>query len=134
MILENKHIFVLEDEIPGQAVITMAISSQGGHIVLDHWGDRTLTKLKDYHHPIDLFILDLMLPGRKTGYDILAEIRKDPKFEGVPAVIVSGADPDMEIPRAQEQGVSGFICKPIDRYRFPQQLLEIMNGGEVWDQ
>ncbi|NET74403.1 MAG: response regulator, partial [Sphaerospermopsis sp. SIO1G2] len=100
----------------------------------DHWGDRTLTKLKEYDPPIDLFILDLMLPGRKTGYDILAEIRKDSKFDGIPAVIVSGADPDMEIPRAQEKGVSGFICKPIDRYRFPHQLLEIMNGGEVWDQ
>jgi len=134
MILANKHIFVLEDELPGQAVITMAITSQGGEIVLDHWGDRTLTRLKEYHPTIDLFILDLMLPGRKTGYDILAEIRKDARFDEIPAVIVSGSDPDVEIPRAQANGVKGFICKPIDRYRFPHQLLEIINGGEVWDQ
>ena len=134
MILADKHIFVLEDEISGQAVISMAISFQGGEVVLDHWGDRSLTSLRQHKTRFDLFVLDLMLPGRKNGYDILANIRKDEAFDGIPAVIVSGSDPDIEIPRAKANGVNGFICKPIDRNRFPEQLLQIINGGEYWDE
>ncbi len=134
MILKKKLIFVLEDEITGQAVISMAISSQGGEVILDHWGDRSLTSIRGESRPFDLLVLDLMLPGRKTGYDILAEIRKLDHMKDVPVVIVSGADPDIEVPRAQERGVNGFICKPIDRSQFPHQLLSIIEGGEYWDE
>lgn len=133
MVLKDKHIFLLEDDPTNFAVMRTLLRAHGATAVLDHWGDTTLKNLKNYPFDIDLIILDLMLPGNVTGYDIFDLIQADEAFQDIPVVIVSAADPDIEIPKAQVKGINGFISKPINRHKFPQQLLTIIDGGAVWN-
>jgi DNA-binding response OmpR family regulator len=81
--------------------------------------------------PIDLIILDLMLPKR-SGFSIFEDLRALPELNSIPIVAVSAMDSSVAIPEAQKLGFSGFISKPIDPDLFAQQLLGLIEGKNVW--
>lgn len=133
MLLENRYIFLVEDDPTNLAVTRTILRRHGATVPIANWADTSLERISAFPYPIDLFILDLMFPGKQTGYDVYDALRAKPEFQKVPAVVVSAADPDVEIPRARERGLSGFISKPINRFRFPIQINAILSGEEVWD-
>lgn len=130
--LKGKHIFLLEDDPVNFAVIQTILRREGAHPFLDHWGDTTLKKMLNYPFPIDLILLDLMLPGKASGYDIFDAIQAVPELRGIPVVVVSAADPDVEIPHVKAKGMQGFISKPINLYQFSKQLIAILDGESIW--
>lgn len=132
MILDGKTIFLVEDDPVNLAVIRVSLQTQGALVPYDHWGDATLKKMLYSVGNIDLILLDIMLPGKISGYDIFDVIKKNPEFANTPIVAVTASDPDLEIPKAREKGFNGYISKPIDRNQFPQDLLTVIEGGEVW--
>jgi CheY-like chemotaxis protein len=74
-------------------------------------GDSGLAMVGE-HRP-DLVLLDLHLP-RRSGEEVLAEIRRDPAIAAIPVVIVT-ADlaPGIER-RLTEAGATEFLGKPVD--------------------
>ncbi|MCP5094327.1 MAG: response regulator [Chloroflexi bacterium] len=133
MLLENKNIFLLEDDPVNFSVIQTILRKNGAATLLDYWGDTTLKKMMNYPFQLDLILLDIMLPGRATGYDVLDAIRMIPEFKDIPIVAITASDPDTEIPKARKRGFDGYISKPINRYRFPKQLVAILNGESIWE-
>ncbi|MCA9969318.1 MAG: response regulator [Anaerolineales bacterium] len=136
MLLNRKSIFLLEDDPVNFSVILTLLRRHGATPLHDHWGDTTLQKLKnslELGYTLDLILLDLMLPGNVTGYDVYDAIRATPVLCDVPVVMVSAADPDQEIPVAKAKGFQGYISKPIHRVRFVEQLVKVIEGGEVWE-
>src|SRR6059036_2620353 len=61
--------------------------------------------------PPDLVLLDMQLPGR-SGHEVLAEIRSDPRTRLVPVVMITGAGTHELKLKAIEAGVTDFIAKP----------------------
>jgi CheY-like chemotaxis protein len=100
-------------------------------VIIDWWAKGEINQLAKAM-PIDLILLDLMLPGGRSGYDIFDEIRAHSQFDAVPIVAVSATDPTLAIPRAHQKGFAGFISKPVDDELFPQQLSDLIDGGQVW--
>ena len=81
---------------------------------------------------IDLILMDIALPDA-DGYESLASLRTDSRFMNVPIVAVT-ADVSMEnIQRAQQAGFNGFVGKPLDPDRFPEQIRRVLQGEEVWE-
>jgi len=131
MLLENKRIFIVEDNIMNRIIYQEILRSSGAWVEFDRSGRDTLSRLKLFKP--DLIILDLMLPFGSSGYSIFDSIRKMPEFHDVPVVAVSATEPNVGIPQTQRQGFNGFIAKPIDDDLFPQQILQIFKGEQVWD-
>ena len=130
--LYNKRIFIIEDNMPNQTITQMLLTTSGAIVGYDRWGLDALKHMKEFA-PIDLVILDLMFPDNITGYDVFDQIRDDEQFADVPIVAVSASDPSDAIPRTQAKGFSGFIRKPIDFIKFPEQLQQILGGDAVWE-
>ncbi|MCS7251227.1 MAG: response regulator [Anaerolineae bacterium] len=80
---------------------------------------------------IDLILLDIHLPY-EDGYDVLRQIRTDPRFRGTRVVAVSAEATEDNMRRAREAGFDGFIGKPIDPEAFPDQIRRILAGEGVW--
>ncbi len=81
---------------------------------------------------VDLILMDIFLPDA-DGYQSLAAVRSSPRFKDVPIVAVT-ADASLEnMLRAKEAGFNGFIGKPLDPDRFPEQIRRIFQGEEVWE-
>jgi CheY-like chemotaxis protein len=131
MLLPGKVIFVVEDNLQNRVVFQMTTIAHGATLEFERWGRDAVGRLQGCRK-VDLIILDLMLYGGISGYDIFEEIRQHPQFDGIPIVAVSAAEPSIAIPKAQKMGFSGFIAKPVDDELFPQQLARILAGEQVW--
>ena len=68
-LLENKRIFIVEDNLQNRVVFQILLNAQGARVEFDRWGRDTISRLQSFE-PVDLIILDLMLGGGVTGYDI----------------------------------------------------------------
>lgn len=86
----------------------------GIHTVKD--GDEALAFLRreeQYaNHPFpDIIFLDLHLP-KKSGLEVLAELKSNAKLTSIPVVIVSGSDNPQQVRAAYELHASCYIRKP----------------------
>jgi CheY-like chemotaxis protein len=131
MILKDKHIFIVEDNMQNRVIFQMALIRHGAIVDFERRGRETMTRLGDLSS-VDLIILDLMLAEGVSGFDLYDEIRAVPKFASVPIVAVSAMDPGMAIPKTLSKGFAGFIAKPIDNHLFPKQLVRIIEGEQIW--
>lgn len=71
------------------------------------------------HHPPELVLCDLGLPGELDGYDVARVLRADPLVGAARLVAVTGYDGDAVRSRAQAAGFDELVTKPAhpDRLR-----------------
>ncbi|MGC9467062.1 MAG: response regulator [Anaerolineae bacterium] len=81
---------------------------------------------------IDLILMDIALPDA-DGYESLKSLRSDERFQDVPIVAVTANASVENFQRAKREGFDGFIGKPLDPERFPNQVRRILGGEEVWE-
>jgi two-component system cell cycle response regulator DivK len=129
--LKDRLIFVVEDNTQNRVIFQMTLVRHGAHLEFERWGQATLTQLKRLPK-VDAIILDLMLAHHINGFDIYDQIRACREFAQVPIVAVSAMDPAVAIPLARDKGFAGFIAKPIDTKRFPEQIASVIEGEQVW--
>jgi len=60
-----------------------------------------------------LILLDLNLP-RKSGHEVLAEIKADPDLRVIPVVILSTSTADQDIAASYRLAANCYITKPVD--------------------
>jgi CheY-like chemotaxis protein len=131
MLLNNKRIFFVEDNLENRVLMTMMLERHGAQTQFERWGRETVQRLQDFM-PVDIILLDLMLPHGVSGYDIFDAIRSHPEFAEIPIVAVSAQDSSMAIPKTIAKGFSGFIAKPLDLDLFPKQVAQIITRQPVW--
>ena len=81
---------------------------------------------------VDLILMDIFLPER-DGYDALQRLRSDPRFKDTLIVAVTADASQENMERARRAGFDGFIGKPLDPDRFPEQIRRILLGEQVWE-
>ena len=130
-ILAEKRIFIVEDDVTNMAVFAVVLKQSGALVVQDRWNSGTIDFISQ-EMPIDIILLDLMLRGGISGYDIFAELKTHPELAKIPVVAVSASDPEIEIPKAKAAGFDGFIGKPIALGSFSRQVAACINGERIW--
>jgi CheY-like chemotaxis protein len=65
----------------------------------------------------DLVLLDLHLP-RKSGQEVLAEIKEHPQWKRIPVVIMTSSADEKDILSAYDRHANCYITKPIDLAKF----------------
>lgn len=71
-------------------------------------GDEGLNKV--YSEKPDLILLDLMLP-KKSGFDILTELKKDKSTKKIPVIILSNLAQEEDIKRVLSLGARDYLIK-----------------------
>lgn len=131
-LLAGKRIFVVEDDPGNKAIMLVLLEMAGAKTSFERWGAHTLDRLRAFA-PVDIILLDLMLPHNISGFDIYDQIRVVPAFATVPVVAVSAADADYAVPKARAKGFIGFIAKPISYDQFARQVAQALKNEQVWD-
>lgn len=62
-------------------------------------------------HPAIVF-LDVMMPGRMNGLQVLTEIREDPTLRETTVVMVTGRCEPSDVANARRHGADGYLVKP----------------------
>jgi CheY-like chemotaxis protein len=132
ILLKNKRIFMVEDKVENRSIMQLLLEQQGAKVAFERWGRDTVERLQAFA-PVDLILLDLMLPNNVTGYDIFDRIKAVPEFSDIPIVAVSAMDAAVAIPRVREKGFAGFIAKPIEFDGFAYQIAQAINRKPIWN-
>jgi DNA-binding response OmpR family regulator len=74
--------------------------------------------------PIDLILLDIMLP-QLSGLEILAQLRRLPHRRATPVIVLTAKGNEMDRERARELGAADFVIKPFSPKRLRARVDEI---------
>ena len=72
----------------------------------------------------DLVLLDLNLP-RKSGAEVLEEIKSDPELSTIPVVVLTTSRAEADVLRSYELHANAYITKPVDFDRFGEIVHQI---------
>lgn len=129
--LKHYSALIVEDDTSGLAIIAVMLRRLGLRTVMERFADSAIERAKTMPK-LDIVFLDLGLPDA-DGYDVLKALRDDPDLQDVPIIAVTARDAGTELPKAQEAGFDGFLGKPLNRNRFPDQVRRILRGEGVWE-
>lgn len=120
-------ILIVEDETKIAKVLLDYLAQSGYETHHLTRGDEVEPWLAE--HPVDLVLLDLMLPG-KSGLDVCRELRSGQAGRPAPAIIMVTARVE-EIDRllGLELGADDYICKPFSPREVVARVKAVLRRG-----
>jgi CheY-like chemotaxis protein len=131
----TKKILLIDDLANDVQLTLYALKACGieSSVVEEFDGAEGLLRLAD-DPDISLVLLDLKLP-KVNGFEFLKIVRSNPRFVGLPIVIVSNSNVPSDRTRAEVLGSSGYVVKDLDLQQFKSSLclaLEPFRNLLVW--
>ena len=105
----RRRVLLVDDEPVIIKVIGKGLEAAGYEVLTAMDGEDAMTKVQ-LGHP-DVIILDLMLP-KKSGFEVCAALKKDPRFQRIPIIIFTGKGQQMDETLCRELGANAYITKP----------------------
>jgi two-component system, cell cycle response regulator DivK len=129
---EEIYVLVVEDNVPNFVLVARLLAFMG----IQHcewkttgWG---VVDFANTMPRVDLILMDLRLP-HEDGYDALQQVRADTKLKNTRVVVVTAQASSVEMEKSKQAGFDGFLSKPLDPDRFPEQIRRILVGESVWE-
>jgi signal transduction histidine kinase len=104
-------VLVADDNPDIRRLLERRITQRGLRVVAVANGTEALARLRS--EPIDLVLLDLMMPGM-DGFAVIAAIERDPQLCEIPVIVISSLDDVTSFVRAIELGADDYLTKPFD--------------------
>lgn len=124
------HLLLVEDDDLDVMNVHRALSqaSEIASITVARDGMEALRVLRTGEAPLDrlVVVLDLRMP-RMSGLDLLKEMRGDPRYKRLPAVVLTTSDDPDDRDAAFGLGVAGYFVKPAAPSRF-RQIMDAMRN------
>lgn len=128
---EEAIVLVVEDNVANFVLIARMLGYMGIHCEWKTSGYEVV-EYADTLPRVDLILMDIRLPY-EDGYSALRKIRSSPTLKDTLVVAVTAEASREQINKAKAAGFDGFIGKPLDPDRFPDQIRRILNGEPVWE-
>jgi cyclic di-GMP phosphodiesterase len=123
-------VLIIDDDEHIRRLIVRLLKPMGHAVVEAGSAEEAHEKLLESRP--DLVLLDMQLPGR-SGHELLAEIRADPRTRLVPVVMITGAATHETKLKAIEAGVTDFIAKPFSPEELAARVRALMELKFVTD-
>jgi len=104
-----KQILLIEDEELVIKLLQKKLANLDYKIITASDGLAGLELIRE-NPDADLILLDMIMP-RKTGFEILDEMRKDAKLSAIPVIIISNSGQPLELEKAKKYGVKDWLVK-----------------------
>jgi CheY-like chemotaxis protein len=72
----------------------------------------------------DLILLDLKLP-RKSGQEVLADIKADERLRTIPVVVLTSSHDQHDVVDAYRHHANSYVTKPVDYAHFAEAVRQI---------
>jgi two-component system chemotaxis response regulator CheY len=121
-------VLIVDDDVVSRMMLMHMVDSAGSYEVLEaEDGEDAWRQLDAGLRPAILFC-DLRMP-RLSGMELLARIKADERFAGLPFVLVSAAADGATMEQATGLGAAGYIVKPFDAVKV-RHYLAGLGGSE----
>ncbi|MCP4539659.1 MAG: response regulator [Chloroflexi bacterium] len=125
-------ILVVEDNVQNFVLITRLLAFLG--VKKCEWkaSGWQVLEFAETLPQIDLVLMDIFLP-EEDGYQVHERLRAHQRFQDTLIVAVTADVSTENMDRAKRAGFNGFIGKPIDPDRFPNQIRSVLQGEDIWE-
>ena len=124
-------VLVVEDNVSNFVLIARMLGYMGIH---SEWktSGYEVVEYADTLPRLDLILMDIRLPY-EDGYGALRKIRASPSLKETLVVAVTAEASQDQLNKARQAKFDGFLGKPLDPDRFPDQIRRILAGEPVWE-
>jgi two-component system cell cycle response regulator DivK len=124
-------VLVVEDNVANFVLIARMLGYMGIHCEWKTSGYEVV-EYADTLPQLDLILMDIRLPY-EDGYGALRKIRASTNLKNTRVVAVTAEASREQLEKARQSGFDGFIAKPLDPDRFPDQIRRALSGEPVWE-
>ena len=128
---ENPIILVVEDNVSNFVLVARLLGNMG---IRCEWktSGYEVVEYADALPKLNLILMDIRLPY-EDGYGALRKIRGCRTLQDTLVVAVTAESSLDELNKARQAGFDGFLGKPLNADRFPDQIQRILSGEAVWE-
>ncbi len=124
-------VLVVEDNVSNFVLIARMLGFLGIHCEWKTSGYEVV-EYADTLPRLDLILMDIRLPY-EDGYGAMRKIRSSERLKNTLIVAVTAEASKEEMAKARAAGFDGFLGKPLDPDKFPDQIRRILSGESVWE-
>ena len=103
------HILIAEDDRDIAELISHYLTKAGWFVHVAGAGDQALAYVRN--HPVDVVILDLMLPGI-SGFDVCQALRSERTTADLPIIMLTARTEEGDRVKGLELGADDYVSKP----------------------
>jgi PAS domain S-box-containing protein len=130
--LQNKPtILIAEDDMMSRVLMKKSLANAGFNVIETEDGAQAIDAMR--RSPADIVLLDVMMPVC-DGFQACTEIRKLPKCDQIPILMVTGLDDIDSIAKAYDAGATDFITKPINWLVLSQRVRYILRASKALEE
>jgi len=118
-------ILYIEDDSASAHLVERILTNQGYEVTTAWDGLEGITRANE-DRP-QLILMDINLPNM-NGHEITTRLRSLPNFSNIPIVALTANNSPGNRKLALAAGCTGYLTKPIDVSRFPQQIDDFLQG------
>ena len=123
----GKKILIVDDEEVIRKFLRIHLSKLGYEVKEATDGAEALKQLgKD---DFDLLICDILMPN-KDGWQVLKEMRSDPKTKDIPVIVLTAKNEDSDMFKGYDLGANYYMTKPFTKAQLLYGLKLML--GEDW--
>lgn len=129
--LNGLSVLVVEDNVSNFVLMARMLGYLGIHCEWKTSGYEVV-EFADSLPKLDLILMDIRLPY-EDGYSALRKIQKSDRLKNIPVVAITAEANPAQVEKAKAAGFNGFLGKPLNLDRFPDQIKKILSGISVWE-
>ena len=100
-------ILLIEDDDATLKLYTEVLKKEGWSVSQYKTGNIIPVTIKNFKP--DIILLDIMLPGKRNGFDILEDVKRDEDLKKIPVIVLTNLDSEKKV--AIEIGAEDYIVK-----------------------
>ena len=124
----GNRLLLADDSITIQKVVAIIFANEEFELTVVDNGVAALDKAREIRP--DVMLVDALMPG-KTGYEVCAEIRRDPELRSTPILLLIGAFENPDEEEARSCGADASISKPFESQQLIDRVQEMLELGRT---
>ena len=126
----SKKILVVDDNLDSRELVVKVLRAKGYQTIEAVDGEAAMEKA--IAERPDLIFMDRSLP-KIDGDEVTRRLKRLPGFEHIPIVALTAHAMRGDRERALDAGCCGYLSKPIDIRRLPEQVASYLEGKQDAD-
>ena len=108
----SKRILIVDDEEVIRKFLKIHLNKQGYEVTEAEDGQKAIDRIGE--RKFDLIICDVMMPN-KTGWEVVKEVKSNPKFEQIPIILLTAKNDDVDMFKGYDLGANYYMTKPFTK-------------------
>jgi len=125
---ESGRMLVVDDDERSRKLLEGYLRAEGYHVRTAPDGPAALAMVRD--DPPDVILLDVMMPVM-TGYEVCAELKRDPRTRLSQVMLVTALDSTPDQVQGLDTGADDYLPKPVRRDEFLAKVRALLRARRL---